>query len=235
MPTDDNQPPVAQSRWPLYLSLALIAALLLAYALIPPFQSEVNQGAEVLASGDQDRVSEWVEQYGALGPVVIIVAMVLQMFLLVIPSVGLLIVAVLAYGGFWGTVISLAAMLTASMVGYWIGLKLAPMTVYRLVGQDSADKVQYYVERYGMWAVIITRLTPILSNDGISFVAGLLRMGFWRYLAATVIGTLPLALLIAWLGEDKDRLTTGLWWLTGLSVVAFVGYFGYQRLTGNRR
>ena len=65
MPTDDNQPPVAQSRWPLYLSLALIAALLLAYALIPPFQSEVNQGAEVLASGDQDRVSEWVEQYGA--------------------------------------------------------------------------------------------------------------------------------------------------------------------------
>lgn len=235
MAEQDNPERIAQSKWPVWFSLGLIVVILAAYLLIPPFRDWAHKAIDILSTGDQQRISQWVEQYGLLGPVVIILGMVLQMFLLVIPSIALMVVAVLAYGGFWGTIISLLAILLASTVGYAIGLKLSEVTVYQLVGQDTAEKVQYYVEEYGIWAVVITRLTPVLSNDAISFVGGLLRMGYWRFIVATLIGTFPLTLLIAWLGRDTQRLETGLWWLTGLSVAAFIAYLVYRKGRGEGR
>ncbi len=217
------------SKLPLKVSLGLALLLLVAYGLWPGFREGVHEGIQVLAGGDRERISRWVEQFGLLGPLVISLAMVAQMFLIVIPSVALLVVAVLAYGGFWGVLISLAAIATASTVGYAAGAWLGPRTVHRFIGRDTEQKVTHYVEKYGVWAVIIARLSPVLSNDAISFVGGILRMGYWRFMAATLAGTLPLTLLIAWLEADTERLETGLWWLSGLSLAAFAAWLVYNR------
>jgi len=50
---------------------------------------------------------------------------------------------------------------------------------------------------YGFWAIIVTRVNPFLSNDAISFVGGLLRMGYWKFIAAALVGIAPLTSFIA--------------------------------------
>ncbi len=137
------------------------------------------------------------------------------------------IVAVLAYGGLWGVAISIATVVVASTVGYWVGSELSAQTIEKPVGRCTRDKVEYYVGKYGMWPVVITRLAPFLSNDAISFVGGLLRMGYFRNIVATLLGTFPLAVLIAFLGEDSERLKTGLWLLSGIGAAAFVLWLIY--------
>ncbi len=221
--------PVHQSKWPLYLSLALLAGVVLAYFFIPAVNDFFGEAWEVLSSGDEQRVKNWVGQFGWWGPFVIILAMIAQMFLLVIPTPLLMVVTVLAYGPYAGTAIILAAVFCASSVGYFLGAYLGTPLIERLLGTKSEKKVIGFIDDYGFWAVIVTRLSPFLSNDAISFVGGMLRMGYWKFIGATMLGIFPLTVLIAYLGENNDRLKTGLIWVSVISLVGFVGYVWWDK------
>ncbi len=220
---------VKQSKAPLIISVIIIAGLSLAYFFIPEFQGFLNEAWNVLSSNDEERIKTWVDQFGWMGPLVIILAMVLQMFLLVIPSLALMVVSILAYGPVWGSLIILVAIFSASSVGYTIGRYFGPVIVKKLIGQKTEKKIGGFLDDYGFWAVIITRLNPILSNDAISFVAGVLKMGYWQFIGATMAGIAPLIIFIAVLGETTDSLKKGLLWGSVVSLILFIGYVWWDK------
>ena len=53
-----------QSKWPLIITGILIAALVASYFIFPGFQQEVDKAWDVLTSGDKQRISDWVSQFG---------------------------------------------------------------------------------------------------------------------------------------------------------------------------
>ena len=73
------------------------------------------------------------------------------------------------------------------------------------------------------------RLSPFLSNDAISFVGGVLKMGYWKFIGATMIGISPLIIFIAYLGGDYERLKTGLIWTSVISLVLFIAFVWWDR------
>src|SRR5690606_5137706 len=123
----------------------------------------------------------------------------------------------------------------SSSAAYGIGAYFGTPLIKRLLGQKTKEKVEGFIEDYGFWAVIITRLSPFLSNDAISFVAGILQMGYWRFIGATMIGILPLTALIAYLGENNDRLIEGLIWVSAITLVGFIGYVWWDKKRTKRR
>lgn len=227
--TQQEEQDEKQSKWPLIISGLLIAALVASYFIFPGFQSTLQDGWEVLSSGDNERITEWVSQFGFWGPVFIVLAMVLQMFLLVINVVALILVAVLAYGPIWGTVIAVVAVTVASTVGYLIGHSVGEAGVSKIIGQKANKKVCAFMGDYGSWAIVIARISPFLSNDAVSFVAGFAKMSYWKFLAATLAGILPLTILLVWLGQDYNRLKNGLIWVSVISLALFIGYVVYDK------
>jgi len=183
----------------------------------------------ILTSDDEQRIQEWVSGFGWFGPILLILAMVVQMFLIVIPTIALMVVSILAYGPMWGSVIVLMAVSVASSVGYFIGRYLGKNFITRLLGENTENKITKFIESYGSWAVIITRLNPFLSNDAISFIAGLLKMGYWKFIGATMVGILPLTVFIAILGKSTDQLKTGLFWGSLASLGLFVCYIFWEK------
>ncbi|GAB3203206.1 putative membrane protein YdjX (TVP38/TMEM64 family) [Pontibacter aydingkolensis] len=225
--TEDNSH--KQSKWPLIITLILIASLVASYFIFPGFQKEVDTSWDVLTSGDRQRISDWVEQFGFWGPFFIILAMIAQMFLLVINVVALMLVSIIAYGPVWGTLVAITAVVVASTVGYLIGRGVGKAGVSKLIGPKTEHKVMNFVDDYGLWAVMIARISPFLSNDAISIVAGLAKMNYFRFIGATLAGIVPLAILLAWLGENNERLKTGLIWVSAVSIAAFIGYIIYDK------
>jgi uncharacterized membrane protein YdjX (TVP38/TMEM64 family) len=217
----------------LIISLSLVAILLISYFLFRGFQTKVNEAYHVLTSGDEDRIHEWVSQFGIFGPVVIILALVVQMFLFFVPNVLLIIIAILSYGSFWGSIIALTGMLLACSVGYWIGKYFGRITVNKLIGIKVQQKIANFIKHYGAGAIIVTRLSPFLSNDALSIVAGLLQMNFKKYLLATLTGTIPLVLLIALNGGEKIK--TMLIWISLISLVIFIVYIIMDRRRKRKR
>ncbi|WP_040664594.1 TVP38/TMEM64 family protein [Nafulsella turpanensis] len=216
--------PVHQSKWPLYLSLSLLVAAILSYFLVPSVQESLNEAWQVLTSDDEQRIKNWVSDFGLWGPVIIVLAMIAQMFLLVIPSPLLMAVTVLAYGPWGGSVIILVAIFCASSFGYMLGAYLGTPVIEKLLGTSTEKKLIKFIERYGFGAVVVTRLAPFLSNDAISFVGGMLRMGYWRFIGATMLGIVPLTAVIAFFGRDTGSLKTGLIWISAICLAGFAGY-----------
>lgn len=220
---------VKQSKLPLYISAFIIAALVLTYFFVPGVRLFLDEAWSTLTSNDDEKIRLWVNDFGWFGPVILVLAMTLQMFLLVIPTIALMVVSVLAYGPVWGSVIILLSVFVASSVGYFIGRYFGPVIVEKLIGQKTEKKIEDFIEDYGFWAVIVTRLNPFLSNDAISFVGGILKMGYWKFIGATLLGIAPLTLFIAIIGKSTDQLKTGLLWGSLISLILFGCYVYWDK------
>jgi len=218
-----------KSKLPLYLSLLLVATLVGCYFLIPSANNFFNEAWNVLTSDDEARIKNWVEGFGWFGPVMIVLAMILQMFLLVIPTILLMIVAVLAYGPTWGSIIIFIAIIAASSVGYLIGRYMGSSLIERMLGKKATDKMISFIEDYGFWAVVITRINPFLSNDAISFVGGILKMNYLKFISATAVGITPLIFLVAITGQNTTSLKTGLLWGSIGSIIIFGLYIWWDK------
>jgi len=131
----------------------------------------------------------------------------------------LVVVAVLAHGGWGGGSTAFVAILVAGSVGYGVGKWIGEGTLVRWLGEKKDRRLRQETERYGFWAIVITRLNPLFSNDSISIVAGALRLGFWKFLSATTAGILPLVIFIGILGQEASAMKTGLMWLSIISLL----------------
>lgn len=220
---------VEKSKTPLYISISIVILIIGSYFFIPNVQEFLNESWNVLTSNDNQKIQNWVDGFGWFGPLLLVVCMVAQMFLLVIPSIALMVVSILAYGPVWGSFILLVSIFTASSIGYWIGRYFGPVIVQKLIGQKSERKIAGFLQDYGFWAVIVTRLNPFLSNDAISFVGGILKMGYWRFIGATLVGIAPLTVFIAIIGESTDALKRGLLWGSLVSLVIFGVYVYWDK------
>lgn len=213
----------------LWITGAVVLSLIAAYFLIPGAKDWAHQAWGVISSGDQERIQEWVQRYDPWGPALTVALFVLQMFLVVVPSFGLMLVCILAYGKWWGSVLCVVGILTASSVGYLIGRLLGKGAVTRLVSDSAEKKMEGYVEDYGLWAVIVFRMAPFLSNDAVSFVAGLVRMSYLRFILATLIGIVPLTALLAFMSRSPERLKQGLIYGSAVSLVLLITYIIWDR------
>lgn len=211
----------------LWLSIAILVSLVASYFIFPGFKAGVNEAFDVLTSEDDDRIRTWVKQFGALGPIVLILSMTAQMFMLIIPNLLLFIIAILCYGPIWGSLICLAGVFTSSTIGYFVGKKLGPRAIDRFVSEKMQEKISAFVGRYGVKAIAIARLSS-LASDALGFVAGILEMEYKKFIIATMTGILPVVVLIAIFGKNGN-VEKSLLWIAGIAVVLLIIYIILDR------
>jgi uncharacterized membrane protein YdjX (TVP38/TMEM64 family) len=208
-------------------AIGVVVLLVGCYFIFPGFQAGVNEAFDVITSKDDERIQNWVQQFGVLGPVVLILAMMLQMFMFVVPNILLFMIAIICYGPVWGGLICLAGVFASSSLGYFIGHKLGPRAIDRFVSQKAQDKICIFIERYGVKAIAITRLSSF-SNDALSFVAGILEMSYRKYILATLGGITPLITLLAIYGNN-GKIEKALIWIAAISLISLGVYIYLDR------
>lgn len=209
-------------RLPIIISLSLLVILVGCYFLVPSFHDTIKETFKLLTSDDEERIENWVSRFGMAGPLVLILVMVVQMFLFVVPNVLVMMIAIIMYGPVWGSIISLIGIFVSSSVGYFIGRKLGPITVNKLISIKTQEKISSFIEEYGTAAIAITRISS-LSNDSLSIVAGLLKMSYRKYIMATLCGITPLITLLALYGRN-GRIESALLWIAAVSLVILFIY-----------
>ena len=60
-------------------------------------------------------------------------------------------------------------------------------------------------------------------------------MNYWKFIGATMLGITPLILFIAFLGEDYERLKTGLIWGSAICLVLFIAFVLWDRKRGRKK
>ncbi len=95
---------------------------------------------------------------------------------------------------------SLLSATLAAALSFWISRLLGRGPVEALVGGRSLGSADRWFLRWGAYAVLIARLVPIVSFDAVSYAAGLTRMRFWWFMAATAVGMAPATFVYSYLG-----------------------------------
>lgn len=212
-------------------SVILLLSFISSYIFIPSVNEGINKAFEILTSGDQDRIRDWVSEFGIWGPLVIIVGMVASMFLFVVPNLLLLIISAVSYGPLWGSVISLVAVFISSSVAYSLGYWVGPGILRRLLSVSTHEKLTKMVRLYGVGIIILFRISPLLSNEAISFIPALLRMRYKKFILATLAGSVPVIGILAYTSGEGNFKTVMIW----LSVISLLGYAIYLYIANKIR
>jgi uncharacterized membrane protein YdjX (TVP38/TMEM64 family) len=222
-------------RW-LRLVLLLIAAVLfgLLYLLSVGFRSEVNQALGLLGRGDIAGLRDYILSFGIWAPIASCFLMVLQALVAPVPSFLITFANGLAFGVFWGWMLSLFGHVLAAAVCFWISRSLGRVPVEVLVGKTGLESADRWFARWGMYAVFVGRLVPGVAFDVISYAAGLTRMRFRNFLIATTLGIFPQTFLYSYLGRQAPEYVA-LFLVTSGLVVAGVVAFAILRYRRERR
>jgi uncharacterized membrane protein YdjX (TVP38/TMEM64 family) len=215
--------------------LLVIAALFgLLYLLSAGFRSEVSQALGILGRGDIAGLRDYILSFGLWAPIASCFLMVLQALVAPVPSFLVTFANGLAFGVFWGWMLSLFGHVLAAAVCFWISRALGREPVEVLVGKTGLQSADRWFARWGMYAVFVGRLVPGVAFDVISYAAGLTRMRFRNFLVATALGIFPQTFLYSYLGRQAPEYVA-LFLVTSGLVVAGVVAFAVLRYRRERR
>ena len=170
----------------LFLFLTLL--LIIASAFLPGVREAFSP----------ESIESFVASAGLWGPLLIVAVAIGQVFLGAFPSPLIIVLAVALYGALGG-IIGYVALLAASLVGYALGRLANHALLERF--EDSLERWEQRIDRYGFLVVLASRASPVLSLDTVSIAAGAVRMSLPRFMIATAIGLIPLALLAWYYGD----------------------------------
>jgi len=216
--------------WLRLVLLASAAAVFgLLYLLSDGFRSETNQAIGIVSHGDIAGLRDYIVSFGLWAPVASCFLMVLQALVAPVPSFLITFANGLAFGVFWGWVLSVFGHVLAASVCFGISRALGRVPVEVLVGKAGLESADRWFARWGVYAVFAGRLLPGVAFDAISYGAGLTNMRFRNFLAATTLGIVPQTFLYSYLGRQAPEyvslflVTTGIF-LLAVIVVAAVRY-----------
>jgi uncharacterized membrane protein YdjX (TVP38/TMEM64 family) len=211
--------------------LLLLATVLfgLLYLLSAGFRSEVNRALGLLGRGDIVGLRDYILSFGIWAPIASCSLMVLQALVAPVPSFLITFANGLAFGVLWGWLLSLFGHGFAAAVCFWISRSLGRVPVEVLVGKTGLESADRWFARWGMYAVFVGRLVPGIAFDVISYAAGLTRMRFRNFIAATALGIFPQTFLYSYLGRQAPEyvalfLVTSALVVAGVVAVAVIRY-----------
>lgn len=205
------------------LLLAVIAAVIGAWALNPSVKQGVNEVLFMFASGDFTAVREFVASYGGYAALISFLLMVFQSVAAPLPAFLLTFANASLFGWWRGAILSWTSAMAGAAVCFVIARVLGRDAAERLTSRTGLRQIDTFFEKYGKNTVLICRLLPFMSFDIVSYAAGLTSMSFGAFFIATGIGQLPATLVYSYVGGmltgGAKLFVTGLFILFALSAL----------------
>ena len=180
-------------------AVRLIAAVLVVLAigtlawwiwpLMPGTQSAVRQ--------TEDLIRSW-GAWGVLGSISLMVAHSFLPF----PSEIIALANGMLYGQLWGTVITWVGAMLGASAAFAVVRTLGQPVLRKLLPSSSDARLSRWSREQGGIALLLARLIPVIAFNLINYAAALTAITWWTFLWATGLGILPLAIVLAVLGDN---------------------------------
>lgn len=133
----------------------------------------------------------------------ILIGFVVGSFLF-IPITAMILGVAIAYPRSEAIVLALGGTMVAALATYGLGRYWA-WTKSRFLARPFIQKISTQMNRGGVWAIALVRLTPIAPFTAVSIVAGGLRVRLRDYMLGTFIGLLPGSLALTLLSNEAAQ------------------------------
>jgi len=138
--------------------------------------------------------------FALAGYLIVFIVTLLSSATIFIPAPGLAVV--MAAATQWNpAIVAIVASIGDALgefVGYAVGYWGTKIIITRHVG--AYDRAVAWMQRYGVWAIFLFALIPLMLFDLVGLAAGALRVRPWKFFLACWGGRIPRAFLLAYVG-----------------------------------
>lgn len=171
-----------------------------------------------------DELREWLNSFGWKGVIIFIGIQVLQVVIAAIPGEFTQLAGGYLYGTFFGTVYSLAGIVTGSVIVFYAARLLGYPLVKLLVSPKQLEKFSFMLNSSkSEAAMFILFLIPGIPKDILTYIAGLTPVRPFRFFVIITIGRLPALLGSSFIGHNTQLGNYGI--VIAVSVAACILFF----------
>ncbi|MFX1363765.1 MAG: TVP38/TMEM64 family protein [Promethearchaeota archaeon] len=142
-----------------------------------------------------------IQALGFFGILFFIGVMAIQGLIIPIPSEIVLLATGMIWDILYGGIMGIIGSLAAGLLCFYISRKGGRPLAEKFVGKKAINMADDFIEKYGIWAILISRTLPFIAFDPISYASGIVEMDVKKYTLGTLIGAIPRAFFFAWLGS----------------------------------
>ena len=142
---------------------------------------------------DKETLRNFINGYGAFGPLVFILLEVAAIIFLPVSNYPLFMAGGLIFGPWPGLMVNWVSIAIGSCLILWITKKFGRPLVNRLVNQKTLAKYDGYVNKYGQFGLFIACVLPLFPDDELIYLAGLSSLPVKKILSAVIFGRIPAA------------------------------------------
>ena len=142
-----------------------------------------------------------IQTLGFWGIFLFIGIMAIQGLIIPIPSEIVLLATGMVWGIYYGGFMGVIGSLAAGVLCFYVSRKGGRPLAEKFVGKKAINMADEFIEKYGIWAILISRMLPVIAFDPISYASGLVEIDVKKYTLGTLIGAIPRAFFFAWLGS----------------------------------
>ena len=193
-----------------WLSLSPLLILVMLYGGVPSVRASLHEGFHLLMTGDLENLQVWASQLGIWAPLATLGLMIGQAVAAPIPAVLVTATNSLLFGPFWGGLYSIFSANLAAAVCYGLARGFGANMVSHLIPKQHYRGLTTYLHHNGLLTVVVARLIPFVPFDPISYVAGLVKMPFWPFFWATMLGQFPAGMAYSYLVHQTAEPSMGI-------------------------
>jgi uncharacterized membrane protein YdjX (TVP38/TMEM64 family) len=138
-------------------------------------------------------IAEWfvnpIYELKFLGIFLFIGIMAIQGLLVPIPSEVVLLAAGMIWEWLLGGIMGIIGSMAAALLCFYVSKRGGRPLVEKFVGEKTINMIDDLIHKYGIKAIIVSRLIPFLSFDVISYASGLVDIDVKKYSIGTLIGS----------------------------------------------
>lgn len=139
---------------------------------------------------EQDALRELIQGYGALAPVIYMLAYTVAPALF-LPGLPITIAGGILFGPFWGVVYTITSATVGACLAFLISRYIARDWVDGKLRSPRWRRLDEGVEKHGWKIVAFTRLIPLFPFNLLNYAFGLTKIKFLHYAVTTFICMLP--------------------------------------------
>jgi uncharacterized membrane protein YdjX (TVP38/TMEM64 family) len=201
------------------LNLKTLRAFLICAGLLAMWHYRVPLSEMMAALSDWKAIASYIEGYGALGPVVLFLLMLAQVFIAFIPGHALIIASGYIYGAPVTIFVVATSTIAGSELAFWLARKYGRPLIYRLAAPAMIERWDRLAGNRGAAFYFFTFVLPFLPSDLMCYIAGLGKIPHRQFFRANVAGRMLFTIAMTTIGAFKFRPPL-VFWLVLFTVLA---------------
>lgn len=195
----------------LKIIVGTLTIVLIAYFLTQPYHRLLY---------DVEALRTFIQSFGVLAPVVLILAQISQVLIAPIPGPAVGAAAGYTFGVLWGTVYGFIGLAIGSAIAILLAKKYGRPLVEELISDEKMEKFDHLTEEHGFLPFLLLFLLPGFPDDAICFIAGLTEIDTKKLIAMASLGRIPGLLSLTVFGNSLALGQIKILIITGTIVLA---------------